>query len=254
MESDDDGKSEDAAADGSGCCGRALCSALLCSAVQGKGRKAALSDVSPAASQSSINAASAAVSGSAGAAAAAASAGGGAEDEGERSRPAYFRVTCRDNGAGMAHALIPRSLGIVLSSTKYGVKQTRGKFGLGAKMALVWAKKSTGLPIEVHSSTSRHAPISYCKLDIDIYKNQPNVIKHEQRANEEGWRGTEISVVIGGKWQNYQSKVLNYLKQLAVITPYAQINMAFIDHDKDRYSHHTDTRTTAPCAFREAVL
>jgi len=221
--------------------------------LQGKGRKAALSDVSPAASQSSINAASASVSGSAGAAAAAASAGG-AEDEGDRSRPAYFRVTCRDNGAGMAHAIIPRSLGIVLSSTKYGVKQTRGKFGLGAKMALVWAKKSTGLPIEVHSSTGRHSPISYCKLDIDIYKNLPNIIKHEQRANEEGWRGTEISVVIGGKWQNYQSKVLNYLKQLAVITPYAQINMAFIDHDKDRYSEALAHALAALVAFSQAAL
>jgi len=80
---------------------------------------------------------------------------------------------------GMAHEKIPRMLGVVLSSTKYGVRQSRGKFGLGAKMvrtecllfqhygcfiissfsiflgvcfsakALVWSKKSTGLPIEV---------------------------------------------------------------------------------------------------------
>jgi hypothetical protein len=28
----------------------------------------------------------------------------------------------------------------VLSGTKYGVRQTRGKFGLGAKMALLWSK------------------------------------------------------------------------------------------------------------------
>lgn len=34
---------------------------------------------------------------------------------------------------------------------RYGVKQTRGKFGLGAKMALIWSKMSTGLPIEVIS-------------------------------------------------------------------------------------------------------
>ena len=37
-------------------------------------------------------------------------------------------------------------LGRVLSGTKYGVKQTRGKFGLGAKMALIWSKMSTGAP------------------------------------------------------------------------------------------------------------
>ena len=49
----------------------------------------------------------------------------------------------------MAHDAIPDLLGRVLSGTKYGVCQTRGKFGLGAKMALIWSKMSTGLPIEV---------------------------------------------------------------------------------------------------------
>ncbi|CAN0488669.1 unnamed protein product, partial [Laminaria digitata] len=43
-------------------------------------------------------------------------------------------------------------LGVVLSSSKYGVRQARGKYGMGAKMALIWSKKSTGLPIQVPSS------------------------------------------------------------------------------------------------------
>lgn len=38
---------------------------------------------------------------------------------------------------------------MVLSSSKYGVRQARGKYGMGAKMALIWSKKSTGLPIQV---------------------------------------------------------------------------------------------------------
>jgi len=50
-----------------------------------------------------------------------------------RSRLHYFRVRCRDNGIGMVHKDIPQMMGIVLSSTKYGVRQTRGKFGIGAK-------------------------------------------------------------------------------------------------------------------------
>lgn len=43
-------------------------------------------------------------------------------------------------------------LGVVLSSSKYGVRQARGKYGMGAKMALIWSKKSTGLPIQVTAS------------------------------------------------------------------------------------------------------
>ncbi len=68
----------------------------------------------------------------------------------------------------MPHADIPNLLGRVLSGTKYGVQQTRGKFGLGAKMALIWSKMSTGLPIDVRSA--RKGQISYYKLDIDIHK------------------------------------------------------------------------------------
>ena len=52
----------------------------------------------------------------------------------------FFRITVKDNGKGMAHDDIPNMLGRVLSGTKYGVRQTRGKFGLGSKMALIWSK------------------------------------------------------------------------------------------------------------------
>ena len=65
---------------------------------------------------------------------------------------AYFLITVKDNGCGMAHEAIPDLLGRVLSGSKYGVRQTRGKFGLGAKMALIWSKKSTGVPITIKTS------------------------------------------------------------------------------------------------------
>ena len=68
------------------------------------------------------------------------------------STEAYFLITVRDNGCGMAHDAIPDLLGRVLSGSKYGVRQTRGKFGLGAKMALIWSKKSTGVPIRIKTS------------------------------------------------------------------------------------------------------
>jgi len=143
-----------------------------------------------------------------------------------RKAKGYYKIVCKDNGIGMAHDEIPRMLGIVLSSTKYGVKQTRGKFGLGAKMALVWSKKSTGLPIEVWSAQKGHKK-SYCKLDLDIHKNKPNIIVHQQIPNKGRWHGTEISIVIGGNWSTYRPKVINYLRQLAIITPYAHFEFNY---------------------------
>ena len=46
----------------------------------------------------------------------------------------FYRVTVKDNGSGMPFEDVPNMFGRVLAGTKYGVKQARGKFGLGAKM------------------------------------------------------------------------------------------------------------------------
>ena len=46
----------------------------------------------------------------------------------------YYRISCKDNGCGMMGSQIGESFGRVLSGSKHGVKQTRGKYGLGAKM------------------------------------------------------------------------------------------------------------------------
>lgn len=96
-------------------------------------------------------------------------------------QPFFYKVTCRDNGQGMPHDSIPEMFGIVLSGTKYNVKQTRGKFGLGAKMALIWSKMTTGFPIEIRSRQRNSPTESFCKLDIDIFKNRPNVHLHEEK-------------------------------------------------------------------------
>ena len=139
----------------------------------------------------------------------------------------FYKVTVRDNGMGMEHSQIPDMLGRVLSGTKYGVKQTRGKFGLGAKMALIWSKMSTGLPIEIYSARRGSKSKSYYKLDIDIRQNLPNVHESDLLPNPDGWHGAELSVTICGHWQYYRAKVLKYLQQIAVITPYAEFKFNF---------------------------
>ncbi|BBN02322.1 DNA topoisomerase VI subunit B [Marchantia polymorpha subsp. ruderalis] len=162
-----------------------------------------------------------------------------------------FKVTCKDNGKGMPHDDIPNMLGRVLSGTKYGLKQTRGKFGLGAKMALIWAKMSTGQPIDIWSSTEGQSFTTYCRLDIDIHKNVPHVHVHEKRPNTEKWRGAELQVTIAGNWSTYRSKIINYMRQMAVITPYAQFIFRYIGPTADknvtiRFARRTDVMPAAP--------
>lgn len=163
----------------------------------------------------------------------------------------YYRVVCKDNGRGMPHDDIPNMLGRVLSGTKYGLKQTRGKFGLGAKMALIWSKMSTGLPIEILSSMKGQKFTSVCRLDIDIHKNIPHIHVHDKRENKERWHGAEIQIVIEGNWTTYRSKILHYMRQMAVITPYAQFLFKFLSETPDknvtvRFARRTDIMPPAP--------
>ena len=174
----------------------------------------------------------------------------------------YYRVVCRDNGCGMRRAAIPDALGRVLAGSKYGVRQTRGKFGLGAKMALIWAKKSSGFPVKVRTACvasgggsakddddgeggggggggeagdagrsddgprgAAHA--SRVVLDIDIVRNEPKVLEDVQEPNPSRWRGLEMEVVVGGAWGAYKSRIATYLRQLAIITPYACLGLRF---------------------------
>ncbi|XP_048228904.1 DNA topoisomerase 6 subunit B isoform X3 [Ricinus communis] len=168
-----------------------------------------------------------------------------------RGEASFYKVTCKDNGRGMPHDDIPNMFGRVLSGTKYGLKQTRGKFGLGAKMALIWSKMSTGLPIDISSSMKGQNYISFCRLDIDIHRNVPHVHLHEKRKNDDRWHGAEIQVVIEGNWTTYRSKILHYMRQMAVITPYAQFLFKFISDTSDKnvtvkFARRTDVMPPVP--------
>jgi DNA topoisomerase VI subunit B len=161
----------------------------------------------------------------------------------------YYLITVVDNGCGMEHSAIPDMFGRVLSGSKYGVRQTRGKFGLGAKMALIWSKKSTGHPIHVLTAhetrgsqkaidavgtssvegSQRQPPkyVSSCILDIDIYRNEPRLVEHTKVLNTTGFIGTTVRVLIAGNWTTYKSRIVQYIQQLAIITPYAELSMTF---------------------------
>lgn len=172
-----------------------------------------------------------------------------------RAGKVFFRVTVRDNGVGMSHDDIPEMLGKVLSGTKYGVKQTRGKFGLGAKMALIWSKMSTGLPIEITSARRGSPTKSFYRLDIDIRRNQPNVHASKLLDNPDGWHGAELSVVIAGNWQYYRAKVMKYLQQIAVITPYSKFTFQYKAEDAKSsfdvtFARRTDTMPPPPKATK----
>jgi DNA topoisomerase VI subunit B len=47
--------------------------------------------------------------------------------------------------------------------------------------------------------------------------------------NADGWHGAALSLTIEGNWSSYRAKLLKYLRQIAVITPYAQVRGEGLD-------------------------
>lgn len=71
-------------------------------------------------------------------------------------------------------------------------------------------------------------------LRVDIYTNCPRVIQHTKVLNTEEWIGTEIQVLVSGNWTTYKSRVVQYLQQLAVITPYARLEMKYSNRSDEK--------------------
>ena len=114
-------------------------------------------------------------------------------------------------------------------------------------MALIWSKQTTGLPIEIMSAQPKQKFVSRYVLDIDIERNEPNVHSAEKIDNPGDWHGAELSVIIEGNWTAYRNKVLSYLRQLAIVTPYAQFHFKYV-------SAGSDARGNVDAMFRRRTL
>ena len=85
-----------------------------------------------------------------------------------------------------------------------------------------------------HGRTPDPSPFPIHHNLLDIYKNRPRVIEHEERPNDEMWIGTEMQVLVAGNWTTYKSRVVQYLQQLAIITPYARLEMSYTNRSDER--------------------
>jgi DNA topoisomerase-6 subunit B len=137
-----------------------------------------------------------------------------------------YRLMVMDNGSGIAARHIPAAFGQVLFGSNYKLKQARGTFGLGGKMAILYGQITTHKPVLIRSSTGGSKVYEF-KLMIDIQRNRPLILDRKTRRNSENWRGTIVEFSLEGDYYRAMSKILEYLKQTALVTPYADIR--FVD-------------------------
>ncbi|OYT62376.1 MAG: DNA topoisomerase VI subunit B [Thermofilum sp. ex4484_15] len=138
-------------------------------------------------------------------------------------KPDRVKVRVEDNGVGIPYDEIPNVFGRVFYGSKYVIKQSRGVFGLGIKMAVLYAQITTGTPIYVMSATPYSPVIAEYKLMIDISKNRPIILHERLRRKNRKWHGTIVELTIEGNWPQARRRVEEYIRRTAIITPYANI-------------------------------
>ena len=135
-----------------------------------------------------------------------------------------YKIVIKDNGPGIVEEQVPRAFGKVLYGSRFHkLKQSRSLFGIGIKGVTLYSQLTTGKPIKVTTGIGK-GPIHEFELMIDVSKNEPHVISHNELKNPDKWHGTKIEFFVVGKYvEKGKSTIPEFLKQTAIANPYANI-------------------------------
>ena len=139
----------------------------------------------------------------------------------EKPDPKQYILTVRDNGPGIESDHVPLAFGTVLYGSKFGLKQARGMFGLGATMAILYGQITT---------------------------NKPVILKHETK--EVSKSGLSVSICLEGDYAKAGTKIRDYVYQTSLITPYATITFDDPKGEKYRYTKVIRTMPPSPTIIR----
>ena len=161
--------------------------------------------------------------------------------EPDKSDPKHYVLTVKDNGPGIDSKYVPLAFGTVLYGSKFGLKQARGMFGLGATMAILYGQITTNKPVTVKSSTDGKTQ-DHFEMLLDIQKNKPVIQKHVKKEISE--TGLSVSICLEGDYSKAGTKIREYVKQITLITPYATIT--FDDPKGEKIKQNKIIRSMPP--------
>jgi len=162
--------------------------------------------------------------------------------------PKPYRLTVIDNGPGVAPQHVPSAFGKVFYGSKYVLRQSRGMFGLGGTMAILYGQITTNRPVTIITSPDGKRKYGF-QMMIDIGENRPMVLKRFN-SDANGTTGTRVEMILEGDYLRASQKISDYFKQTAMVASYA--NLTFVD-PLGQVTFYERATTSMPPAPKETL-
>ena len=134
-----------------------------------------------------------------------------------------FRVVIEDNGPGIVREQVPKIFGRLLYGSKFHrLRQSRGQQGIGISAAGMYGLLTTGKPVKIKTRTGKRRQAHEFALVIDTQKNKPQV-KRDLVVKWPKHHGTRVEIELEGNYRGGQHSVDNYIRQISLANPHAQI-------------------------------
>ena len=144
-----------------------------------------------------------------------------------------FRVIVQDNGPGIVEKQIPKIFAKLLYGSKFfSRKQSRGQQGIGISATVMYSQLTTGKPAKILSKIDPKAKANYFELKLDTSKNEPIVLKQEEKEWSKK-QGTRVEVELIGAYQKGKVSVDEYIKEVAIVNPHLQ--MTYVNPKAEQY-------------------
>lgn len=134
--------------------------------------------------------------------------------------PKLYVLEVEDNGPGVEPEQVPYAFGRVFYGSKFKLKQSRGMFGLGGTMAILYGQITSNKPVRISTSTEGKVEHQFDMM-INIQENAPLILKKSQRDAKHS--GLTLKIVLEGDYPRSSAKIMEYFRQTALVSPYAQI-------------------------------
>ena len=154
-----------------------------------------------------------------------------------------YVITIKDNGPGIEAKHLPNAFGRVFYGSKYKLKQSRGMFGMGGTMAILYAQITTNKAVTISSSYDGKS-LHTMDMLIDIQENNPVILRHETKSTN--GTGTSVQLTLMGDYFRAGQKIQDYFKQTALVTPYANITLIDPDSNVTTYQRATSNMPSPP--------